>query len=124
MKLGEYLKFKRKKLNLTQEEVAKYLEVPKGTISKWECGLVTEISRTNIKLLSEVLNIDPARIVRWDENDDVDTSETNDILLVPKKNNLGFTYALYNNEETADLTQEQKDALHNMYNIFKNSNKK
>ena len=66
MTLGNYLKNRRLDLGLKQEDVAIYLKVPKGTVSKWENGLVTEIGRTNIKLLSEILKIDPITIVEWD----------------------------------------------------------
>lgn len=68
MTLGKYLKNRREELNLTQDFVANYVGVPKGTISKWENDRVSEITRSNIKKLSEVLKIDPVEIIYWDDN--------------------------------------------------------
>lgn len=56
MTLGEKLLDLRKKLGLSQEEVAEKLNVSRQTISKWETGqTVPELFK--VKLLSELYNV-------------------------------------------------------------------
>lgn len=56
MTLGEKLLDLRKKLGLSQEEVAEKLNVSRQTISKWETGqTVPELLK--VKLLSELYNV-------------------------------------------------------------------
>ena len=56
MSLGQLIAAQRKKLMLTQEELAKKLRVSKSAIAKWETdGGIPE--RDNLYKLAEVLNI-------------------------------------------------------------------
>lgn len=67
MTLGKFLQSKRIEKNLTLEEVADYIGVPRGTVWKWEKDAVNEIRRSNINKLSTILGINPLVIIKWDE---------------------------------------------------------
>lgn len=49
-KFGEQLKAYRKKHRITQEELARALDIPTVTISRWECG--GNVSKAYRKILS------------------------------------------------------------------------
>lgn len=56
IKIGEYISLKRKKKNLTQEELAEKLGITDRAISKWENGVcMPDVS--NIPLLCDILEI-------------------------------------------------------------------
>ena len=96
MKLGEFLKNKRLENNLTLEQVADFVGVPRGTVWKWEKSIITEIGRSNIKKLSLILKINPTIIINWDENSCNDNTIPNSPIPIvayngssnPKKNEL------------------------------------
>ncbi|MBP2070007.1 helix-turn-helix domain-containing protein [Anaerococcus nagyae] len=55
--IGEKIKNKRKELNLTQEYLAKELNISRQAVSKWEKGL-SEPSMDNLVKLSEIFGVD------------------------------------------------------------------
>lgn len=55
--IGEKIKEKRKELNLTQEYLAKELNISRQAVSKWEKGL-SEPSMDNLVKLSEIFGVD------------------------------------------------------------------
>ena len=55
--IGEKIKNKRKELNLTQEYLAKELNISRQAVSKWEKGL-SEPSMDNLLKLSEIFGVD------------------------------------------------------------------
>ena len=57
--IGEKIKEKRKELNLTQEYLAKELNISRQSVSKWEKGL-SEPSMDNLVKLSEIFGVDMA----------------------------------------------------------------
>ena len=64
--IGEKIKEKRKELNLTQEYLAKELNISRQAVSKWEKGL-SEPSMDNLVKLSEIFGVDMAYF-KNDEN--------------------------------------------------------
>ena len=54
MNLGEKLKIYRERKNMTQKEVAEYLELEPAAISKYESGM-REPNIESLKKLSEIL---------------------------------------------------------------------
>lgn len=63
MSIGEIIKCARTAKGMTQVELAEKVGVKKSAVAKWESGRVTEIGRSNLKRLSEVLDIDPNRLL-------------------------------------------------------------
>ena len=55
--IGEKIKKKRKELNLTQEYLAKELNISRQAVSKWEKG-TSEPSMENLLKLSEIFGVD------------------------------------------------------------------
>ncbi|WP_058991265.1 helix-turn-helix domain-containing protein [Anaerococcus rubeinfantis] len=64
--IGEKIKNKRKELNLTQEYLAKELNISRQAVSKWEKG-ISEPSMENLVKLSEIFGVD---IKYFKNNDD------------------------------------------------------
>lgn len=54
---GEMIKYYRKKLGLTQEELGNYVGVQKSAIAKYENGRIENLKRTTIEKLSELFNV-------------------------------------------------------------------
>lgn len=74
MSLGRFIAQKRKRMYLTQEELAARLNVSKSAIAKWETdgGLP---DRDNLRKLSEIMNIsidDLHRVIESKNFEDID----------------------------------------------------
>lgn len=59
MNLGTIIKEARLERKYTQEHLADIIGVRKSSIAKWESGNVSEIKRSNLKKLSDALQIEP-----------------------------------------------------------------
>lgn len=56
MSLGKFISDRRKRMNMTQEDLAEKMHVSKSAVAKWETdGGIPD--RDNIKKLSEVINV-------------------------------------------------------------------
>ena len=64
MTKGEFIKERRKRLKLTQEDVAGFVGVTKATVSRWESGDIQKMKAEMLDLLCRKLMIDPMIIVR------------------------------------------------------------
>lgn len=71
------LKSRRESLGLSQEEVAKKINVTKGTVSKWEKGYIENMRRDKIASLAKVLKINPLLLLGIDPEDKEPTSKYN-----------------------------------------------
>ncbi len=68
MTMGETIKYHRKRLGLTQEELGKRLNpvVQTSGITKWEKGRVENIKRSHIEQLAELFDIKPSDLMCFD----------------------------------------------------------
>lgn len=73
MDIGTLIKEARLQKGYTQEELADLVGVKKSAVAKWENGRVSEIKRSNLKMLAESLGINPNSLLGWSETED--TSE-------------------------------------------------
>ena len=64
--VGIRLRERRLELLLTQKEVADFLHVTEATVSRWESGKVSNMSRNKIFGLAEILKISPLVILGED----------------------------------------------------------
>ena len=65
----ELLKSRRKELGFTMKELAEKVGVSEATISRWESGDIANMKRNRIAKLSDALEISPAAIMGWyDDN--------------------------------------------------------
>ena len=60
MTIGEFIRKRRKELDLTLEEVGMATGVGKSTVKKWETGFISNMGRDKIKQLAKVLNVSPS----------------------------------------------------------------
>lgn len=65
MNVGNLIKNKRKELNLTLEDLGNLVGVGKSTVRKWENGMIENMGRDKIALLSKALNISPFNSIRF-----------------------------------------------------------
>ena len=80
---GEMIKYYRKKLGLTQEELGNYVGVQKSAIAKYENGRIENLKRTTIEKLSELFGILPSELLGISATNNVMTNTTNVIGVVP-----------------------------------------
>ena len=71
MDIGAIIKAERIKKGMTQEDLAEKVGVKKSAVAKWENGRVSEIKRSNLKMLSEALGIDPNQLLGDIEHDPI-----------------------------------------------------
>lgn len=69
MTMGERIYYLRKAKKMTQEDVAKRLDVAIQTIYKYEKGIVTNIPLDKLELLAKVLDTTTTYITGWDQNE-------------------------------------------------------
>lgn len=85
MDIGTTIKNARIEKGLTQEELANKVGVQKSAVAKWENGRVSEIKRSNLKKLAEVLGLKPTALFGWDreikENPEAAGAKAANILL-------------------------------------------
>ncbi len=89
MQLGNKIKFLREQLDLTQEDLAKKLNVATQTIHKYEAGIVTNIPLDKIKTLANILKVSPSYLCGWQanpqESEDIDIFKIKDIKPIATK---------------------------------------
>ena len=71
MLIGEKIKFLRKQLGITQEELAIAVGNKKQTIHKYEMGIISNIPASKIKDIAEKLGTTPAYLMGWEEHVEV-----------------------------------------------------
>lgn len=83
MDIGKIIKNRRLELNLTLEEVGKLVGVGKSTVRKWENGMIENMGRDKIALLSKALNISPLTLLDLDDNENIYKSAGIDYIRIP-----------------------------------------
>lgn len=84
------LKEKRLEKNMTLEQVGNLIGVGKSTVRKWENGMIENMGRDKIILLSRALNISPLDILEM--NTDDGKEDIKDIYLRLNKDNQSIVY--------------------------------
>ena len=80
---GEMIKYYRKKLDLTQEELGNYVGVQKSAIAKYENGRIENLKRSTIEKLSELFGILPSELLGISATNNVMSNTTNVIGVIP-----------------------------------------
>ena len=85
MNVGYIIKKARAEKGLTQEELAEKVGVKKSAVAKWENGRVSEIKRSNLKNLADVLGLAPTQLLGDVESNPIEVAdELADIYLDPQ----------------------------------------
>lgn len=82
---GERVKKRRKELNLTQEELAKKMGYQnRSSINNIEAG-GRQISQKIVEKLADALDVSPAYLMCWTDDDGLDIRDTHPSDLTPRK---------------------------------------
>ncbi len=111
METNEKIKMLRLGRGLTLEQVADYVGVSKGTVQKWESGLIQNMKRDKIARLAEVLGTTPDYLIGWS---DEGATLMNGIIPMPRMKSIPLSgeiacgspiLAVQNFEELVDLPE-------------------
>lgn len=86
MKINEYLKTRRKELDLKLAEVAKACGVSEATVSRWESGDIENMRRSKIAAYAKVLRLSPNVILEVEAPPSLTLSEDEEELVVAYRN--------------------------------------
>lgn len=100
------LKAKRLSLNLTLEEVGKFVGVGKSTVRKWENGLINNMGSDKIQKYAQILQISPLDII----NKNVSSKEEKDIQKDLQKMIEQLENGMYS-KETAEYSEETRELI-------------
>lgn len=78
MNMGEKIKELRVKKGLTLEELGDKVGVSKSTVRKWENGIIANMRRDKISKIADALNISPAYLMGWEDENENPTNDIND----------------------------------------------
>jgi transcriptional regulator with XRE-family HTH domain len=82
--MGELIKYHRKELDLSQEELGQMLKPPvnRAAINKWENGTVENIKRTHIQQMAKIFDMSPCELMAFDFQNDFNelTSEQAELI--------------------------------------------
>lgn len=81
MNIGDKIKTARISKGMTQDELAAKVGVQKSAVAKWENGRVSEIKRSNLKMLAKALELPPTYLLDEKENSAKDDGVNFDIQL-------------------------------------------
>ena len=100
------LKAKRLSLNLTLEEVGKFVGVGKSTVRKWENGLINNMGSDKIQKYAQILQISPLDIINKNVSSKEDKNLQKDLQkLIDELEN-----GLYS-KETAEYPEETRELI-------------
>ena len=68
MDFKDKLKSRRLALELTLDDIARYVGVSGATVSRWESGEIENIRRDKIAKLADILQVTPAYLMGWSED--------------------------------------------------------
>lgn len=107
---GSRIKECRLRAGLTQEELAKKLDLQKSAIAKYENGRVENIKRSTILKLSEVLNENPCYLMGWDSVSSASDSDNPFLDSVdPQEQYLVTAYRSFNDDGRDKLVRYAHD---------------
>ena len=108
MDVGTVIKKARLQKGFTQEELAEKVGVKKSAVAKWENGRVSEIKRSNLKMLADALGLKPTDLLGdiTTENDAISTAnELADIYLDVELRKMIAEYKSLNDKKQAQVRE-------------------
>ena len=100
------LKAKRLSLNLTLEEVGKFVGVGKSTVRKWENGLINNMGSDKIQKYAQILQISPIDIINKNVSSKEDKNLQKDIQKLINELDNGMY-----SKETAEYPEETRELI-------------
>ena len=126
--MNERISTRRKELGLTLDEVAAFVGVNKGTVSRWESGEIDNLRRDKIAKLAEVLKVSPLFIMGMKDavpasvSDQHSPRDLNDLARFLNKTEIMFDGDTYCLDE--DDRQKLRNALEFVFWDAKQQNKR
>lgn len=105
---GMLIKQKRKEKRLTLEEVAQNLGVSKSTVSKYERGIISNLKRSKMVSLCNLLDIDPMQLING-----IEIEQTTEITINGFKTQI--SYLLH---RVPGLEENEKDLIRNYIDLI------
>lgn len=106
MRVGMIIKEARLAKGMTQEELAEKVGVKKSAVAKWENGRVSEIRRSNLKMLADALGLPPTKLLGDIEADPVGVAqELADIYLNPELREMISEFQKLSSEKQAQVKE-------------------
>ena len=69
MTKGRRIRLRREELNISQTDFAKLVNVSKQTLYKYENDIVTNIPSDKIQEIADALDVTPAYLMGWEDDD-------------------------------------------------------
>ena len=82
--LSSVLKQRRKELGLTLAQIADKMDVAEATVQRWESGNIKSIRHEKIAKLAEVLQVNPASLMGWEDSQKAAIPTASNISPMPK----------------------------------------
>lgn len=114
MEIKDIIRKRREELGLTYEELGEKVGVGKSTVRKWETGIIENIKRSNIAALAKALDISPALLMGWEENNE-------DEHIIKEENSL---YTVAAHFEGEDFSEDDLDDIKNFIQYVKSKKDK
>lgn len=106
MDVGNLIKQARLSKGFTQEELAEKVGVKKSAVAKWENGRVSEIKRSNLKKLSDALDLQPNKLLGDIERNPIGVAdELADIYLDSELRKMIKEYKMLDNKKQAQVRE-------------------
>lgn len=115
MNMSDRIKEQRKKLDLTQEELADKLGLQKSAIAKYENGRVENIKRSTIAKMSQLFDCAPCYIMALDDPPGLKTESVTEpeyklLSCFRQLNKTGQARAITALEELAEINRYREEA--------------
>lgn len=125
MTIGERIKFRRRELGLSVDEVANALEKNRATIYRYESNDIEKLPITVLEPLARVLKTTPAKLMGW--NDTSEERKLNDLVLI-SKHELNIINSYRNKPELQPIVDKILDVIENdkfkLYSVARCSDSK
>jgi len=107
MNIGDRMRLKRRELDMTQEDVSKFIGTSKQTVQRYESGEISNIPSDKIELIAKILRTTPSYLMGWDE-----TKEDKKIIYKSEEHKVAI-------EAISDLSPEDLKIVMDMVNRMK-----
>lgn len=105
MSIGKRIYKERKRLNLSQEEVASFLHTTKQAIYKYENNIVTNIPAEKIEKLAELFCVTPQYLAGWEEKEKPVNEDELPINTIAMNRNGKITRKTFTKEQMETIAQ-------------------
>ena len=101
MNLGEYIKYRRKELGLSAEQIAEYCGVNPSTVYRWESGDTEKIPSGQLRKLAEMLKVKPSFLID-DDHIKIMLPDPEAIRTIPVYSNISCGRGLFTDDAIID----------------------